>query len=495
MATKLLKQLQGSQKFLTGLTSLPTYVDVRAKQQAVVDRTLAEVESCTTQEATNIITAISPALWEESWLTSVKATVAALPEKDTTRAVLQDYRALLHLLTEDIWVMLRDEGTTRVAALDSLTHHAARLGLRHPTEGTLAVMMALLWAFRRDQPSAGQKLELLHTNRARVKKLLQAYPGPAAYLMVLPHSREELPELLFQSAFQTGAPVPAQSVGLVLGVASTWPLRKTNAAAASSASSSNQSTGQAGKGLSPRSVGQMIVALATGMSGARAQSEPHIEILAPAGHKQQQQQPEQLLALEDEPRAPLVHAQPQVAAAAATAPGSRESLQVDAAPAPTAAGVVSDLRSALRGDGAEERALRKPAAAREVAAEALQEEPAEHVLGEPAAGKTQGPAAQVLKRPSARMQEPAKHGLGEPSARKMQGQAALALKRPSACLPGTLKRPAAAAAEPDSRTAKRQALLKAVPKSQLLKYPNGCAKCRGREFCTTSCWRARGFDL
>ena len=47
----------------------------------------------------------------------------------------------------------------------------------------------------------------------------------------------------------------------------------------------------------------------------------------------------------------------------------------------------------------------------------------------------------------------------------------------------------------EAREAKRQKVLALVPEQLKQEYAKGCGRCRGRSFCTVSCWRARGFSL
>ena len=93
-------------------------------------------------------------------------------------------------------------------------------------------------------------------------------------------------------------------------------------------------------------------------------------------------------------------------------------------------------------------------------------------------GSKKRPASQKLMKRPAQAQKPMK---------------SLACKKP-------MKRPAATTKKPpvetlEQKRAKRALLFKQIPKRVQLRWKHGCSKCRGRAFCTVSCWYDRGFTI
>ena len=113
MASKLLKQLSASQKFLKGLTTLPNYASVRQKQQDAVSKALACATCLAVAEATAFMEALEEGLWESTWMEGVKVQVSSMVEQDgegsASRKAMQDYRCLPRCLSQELWAVLLDE--------------------------------------------------------------------------------------------------------------------------------------------------------------------------------------------------------------------------------------------------------------------------------------------------------------------------------------------------------------------------------------------------
>ena len=63
----------------------------------------------------------------------------------TERAAMQDYRSMVVYLTEEIWTGLAAADRSQLAKVDLLVRHVVeRLGLRHPSEPTQAVLAAIV---------------------------------------------------------------------------------------------------------------------------------------------------------------------------------------------------------------------------------------------------------------------------------------------------------------------------------------------------------------
>ncbi|CAJ1454862.1 unnamed protein product [Effrenium voratum] len=244
--------------------------------------------------------ALEEGLWESTWMEGVKVQVSSMVEQDgegsASRKAMQDYRCLPRYLSQELWAVLLDEQQERAAALERLTHHSAKLGLRHPTEGTLAIMLATVWCVGSQQPSSSQMFELLTQNRLKIKKLLASHPQPPNYLQVLPALVEELPRELLILAFPEGAPAPCSRMDELSGKAAAWPLRKTSRLTGDQGDGSRVAETS---GSTVAALGQFMAAMASGFLGATARApapvQPRITLLSPPGRTKEP------LALQDGP--------------------------------------------------------------------------------------------------------------------------------------------------------------------------------------------------
>eukprot|EP00438_Fugacium_kawagutii_P002331 Skav205344 [mRNA] locus=scaffold418:22807:23232:+ [translate_table: standard] len=120
--------------------------------------------------------------------------MAAVSTLTTGRAEMQDWFAFPVYLSERVWAKIRSEDRS-LAKIDSVLKFLTDLGLRHPSERTLAVVASLVAACT-EEPLAqdiSRQVALLatvksvaRTNITRAKQL-QA-PLPAGYITVLPRN-------------------------------------------------------------------------------------------------------------------------------------------------------------------------------------------------------------------------------------------------------------------------------------------------------------------
>ena len=103
--------------------------------------------------------------------------------------------------------------------------------------------------------------------------------------------------------------------------------------------------------------------------------------------------------------------------------------------------------------------------------------------------KTKLPSQGGKKKPSKTIS--GKESREKPVTKKPASKAKV-LKKPAASI-HRLKRPAAAAQTQGD--AKRQKVLKLVPKEVLARFMHGCSRCYHRQYCTVSCWARRGYSL
>lgn len=104
---------------------------------------------------------------------------------------MQDYTALPIYLDEHWWNVI-ERTTSEVGLLEQLTKHAGNLGLRCPTEPTMATLCVLAASFFRGPEQSDQaKFEKLAVFKPKVKKWLQNLGKPAEYVTQLPVAMDE----------------------------------------------------------------------------------------------------------------------------------------------------------------------------------------------------------------------------------------------------------------------------------------------------------------
>ena len=113
----------------------------------------------------------------------------------------------------DVWACC--ETGPKLGALEKVCTRAANLGLRHPTEQALALILAC--ALNMDaQIRESEKFALLTKHKDWIKRLLQK-PDPSVYLLLLPSTLEDLPSELKLRAFPDGSlPVKHEKAAALL---------------------------------------------------------------------------------------------------------------------------------------------------------------------------------------------------------------------------------------------------------------------------------------
>jgi hypothetical protein len=158
---------------------------------------------------------------------ALAAKVAALESKTSEasgRRRNQDYLQLPNYLTADIWDQLRSSKLNSAQRLDVVCRHAAALGLRCPSEKSIAMLLALSHAMYQE-PYEDEKLNLVNQYRARIGKHM-ALPATAEHLLQLPAKHEDLPAGIAAIAFASGCRVDAPpKLPDFRAVAEAWPVR------------------------------------------------------------------------------------------------------------------------------------------------------------------------------------------------------------------------------------------------------------------------------
>ena len=135
-------------------------------------------------------------------------------EDDTSRAALQDFRALPCLLSKAWWQVLESR-KSGVSKLEDLTDLAGKLSLRNPTEATYGALVCL--AFFAEYGEAwkeSDQLSLLKQHKAKIKKWLSKFGPCVTRLETLPESLEDLPPAMQTTIYPDGCTSVSQALCL-----------------------------------------------------------------------------------------------------------------------------------------------------------------------------------------------------------------------------------------------------------------------------------------
>ena len=141
MYSALEKHLRAAQKYLTGIKTLPTFEGVRNQQLQEIKVSLEKV-SLTVDQAACLVGLLGATVWGSS-LDELKAAVTPRVglAVDNLRKQQQDYTLFLHYITPSMWKAMENLHGQKV--LEKLCQHAALLGLRNPTEQSVATLLTL----------------------------------------------------------------------------------------------------------------------------------------------------------------------------------------------------------------------------------------------------------------------------------------------------------------------------------------------------------------
>ena len=225
------KKILAAQKFLKGLTALPTYVGIRSKQFEHLCGVIEKGPLVSTGTAGDLVAALDESLWDSGQLATLKA--SKIGDLGRERRAMQDWVNFPYYLTEELSNMSRTSQNVEVR-LEALTKHLARLGLRCPTEHTVAaVVWYACFVFRTNDVYEDEKFKALQASKPKVKRWLAGLAAPAVHLEVLPQSVDQCPAALMQSAYPTGFQAYAPEgvdVGVQEEIIRSFPLQKRNQA-------------------------------------------------------------------------------------------------------------------------------------------------------------------------------------------------------------------------------------------------------------------------
>ena len=446
MAMQLERHLKASQTFLDGVKTLPNFREIQIKQHGELCRCLAKVESLTTEVSGRLLSLLDHAL-RGDYADQVKQDIVARTgSEDKERRVNQDYMAVVSYLPSALVARLESD-RNRAQVLELLCQFLVKLGLRHPTEKTCGLILALAFDYHGVAFEA-DKWQYTMLHKATIQRLLTK-SEPPVYLNVLPSDVAQCPRVLWDAALEGQQPHGVQFPSELVMRGRAWPLRASHRIAAQAA----QPKAVGSQSMDFFLVGQM----AAGMMSAG--QPPARQSVTPAASCTAREKPQPLLALEDgrvEDTGASV-AEPQVVAATAVPDAGANGV------AKTLAALKGAVHSQNGENGKNHRVLKRPASKSEQSKK-------EKIESE------QKTAGKVLKKPAAK------------AAQAMPSKAVA--KRPAAAM-AMKKSPKKKTGE--SKSQQHQRLLATLPPKLRRKFQNGCARCRWRKECCLSCWRLRGF--
>ena len=162
--------------------------------------------------------------------------MAAAENGAAQRSAMQDYKFCCLFFRQSLWdTLLAEPAPSPLQRVDAVVGYlVGSLGLRHPSDPTVAVITAVCAAGAEQSMMQLQSLfatvkSVLRTATARARMVATPLPGNV-YIEVLPNNADELPVAVRQAAAPQGfAPIPATiDHQEILRVARSIPLRSTN---------------------------------------------------------------------------------------------------------------------------------------------------------------------------------------------------------------------------------------------------------------------------
>ena len=461
---------------------------------------------------------------------------AAMPvalENVPGRAQMQDWRTFPFFLTQELWTHLEETpGLPQMNRMERLSRFLVNvLGMRNPSEQTMAVMCALICRTEMDPSRLSASLQtlktVLRTHLCRAVQQGLAVPG-GVHVELLPSSFAELPDVVRQHLAGVAFVAPPDTVNVaeVLQHARGIPLRNTHRSATlqrqmqqpllfggAAGAMSNQLV-EAAALVASAALRMPVAENHGGLSNL--QLFPGNRLVSSNGSQNRQLQ--NLLQRHDVEAA-------SVASAAVPAPAQAPLAIMDVRPEATQQGNAAGVDgqpSASRAEIASPLVTADITQSSDELQRAAKEDKVDLVAPRVDALREQESVQQAPKQVAAAVAQLAKAHYGEdldlePRPPKPRGRPPNALKRPASAegIPKTMKKPAAAVSssslstEDPSRqvgcmkkpSAKKRpqtttSVKNTVTKAQRMRQrPHGCTTCRNTAGCCPSCWKKRGYEV
>ena len=149
------------------------------------------------------------------------------------RAEMQDWTLLGYYLTPQVWDILQSP-ERHLKKVDVVCQHLVNLGLRNPSERSMATLAALVGHGSPEMQQAERQISLLATVKSVLKtqitraKQMQIALPPGGFLKDLPYSGSDLPAGFLEFCFPNGFTRPPFDLELVAQAARVWPMRSTH---------------------------------------------------------------------------------------------------------------------------------------------------------------------------------------------------------------------------------------------------------------------------
>ena len=225
MAAQLERQLKAAQKFLLGAQSLPNYLDIRRKQLTELQRFLGKANALPTDASGRLLEELNAELWgdDTNQLRSSIAQLTAQDDSNKDRSKNQNYLACVHYLSVDLVAQL-ESNRNRMQVLEQVCSHLLKLGLRHPTEKTIGLILALSFDFH-GVAFECDKWQYTQLHKGTIQRLLNKL-DPSVYCEELPTDPQQCPRDLFLSAFPEGSqPCAVANPADMILRGRSWPMR------------------------------------------------------------------------------------------------------------------------------------------------------------------------------------------------------------------------------------------------------------------------------
>ena len=456
--------------------------------------------------------------------------MAAALETVPGRAHMQDWRNFPFFLTQEIWKYLEETpGLPQMNRMERLSRFLVNvLGMRNPSEQTMAVMCALICRTEMEPSRLSASLQtlktVLRTTICRAAQQGLAVPG-GLHVEVLPSTFAELPAVVCQNLVGVAIVAPPDTVNVaeVLQHAKGIPLRTTHRSVALQRQMQQPLQFGGAAGIMSNQLVEaaaLVASAALRMPVAETQGGLSNLQISPGNRSvpSNGSQPRQLQTLLQRHEMEAA----SVASVAMPAPAQAPLAIMDGRPEAVQQGNAAGV------DG-------QPSAARtEIAEPVVTVDVSRDVEDLPRAPKEDGEAtrAAALLEQEALKQAPQQVASAvaqlakahyredldmEPQPPKPRGRPPNALKRPAAklAMSNAKKKPAAAVSSPSVSTEQtsrqvvsmkkpsakqmpqsKTSVQKTVTKAQRMRQrPHGCATCRKTPGCCPSCWKKRGYEV
>ena len=432
---------------------------------------------------------------------------AQIAATEQARAQMQQWARFPLYLTQDVWNILQGSSERQLRKVECVTSHLVTLGLRNPSERTMATVAAVIAQCdgqNMEDPDTAKQVALLSTVKSVMKThIIRARqlgtPIGGGYLQELPVTWEQLPGEMRERFFPTGLVQPPIDLNIAWRSGNAWPMRSTHRSRQLQGGHTDLISSQAGYAAAIAqqaavTTAQALLALVNpGAVGRCSEVQlPGFQQFQPGNREMPVSRRDESLRLmlEEANAAPAAASSSSVPAAPASMSqqlaltNGEPSQSVGAVATPAAPSAVQPaVDSQPEGSAAMEAAeAAQVEASLAILANAHYNETLPSVLSPPE-------EASACKRPA---------GKSAVSVKKIMKRPAAAAMLASSSEKRIYQKPAAASSSigPKKRPAAKTDQEKKITRAKAYELrPTGCARCRHQRGCCPSCWKKKGMIL